>query len=78
MKNISCHTTRVLIRPEHAEANVINMYRSCLKMWMDGGWTTNAAYTISSPRAEHYVNVSVLIKFSQKTSVFTLIIISSP
>ena len=28
--------------------------------------------------ALHYVNVSVLIKFSQKTSVFTLIIISSP
>ena len=27
---------------------------------------------------DHYVNVSVLIKFSQKTSVFTLIIISSP
>ena len=26
----------------------------------------------------HYVNVSVLIKFSQQTSVFTLIIISSP
>ena len=26
----------------------------------------------------HYVNVSVLIKFSQKTSIFTLIIISSP
>ena len=26
----------------------------------------------------HYVNVFVLIKFSQKTSVFTLIIISSP
>ena len=26
----------------------------------------------------HYVNVSVLIKFSQKTSVFTLIIVSSP
>ena len=26
----------------------------------------------------HYVNVSVFIKFSQKTSVFTLIIISSP
>ena len=26
----------------------------------------------------HYVNVSVLIKFSQNTSVFTLIIISSP
>ena len=26
----------------------------------------------------HYVNVSVLIKFSQKTSVLTLIIISSP
>ena len=26
----------------------------------------------------HYVNVSVLIKFLQKTSVFTLIIISSP
>ena len=26
----------------------------------------------------HYVNVSVLIKNSQKTSVFTLIIISSP
>ena len=26
----------------------------------------------------HYVNVSVLIKFSQKTSLFTLIIISSP
>ena len=25
----------------------------------------------------HYVNVSVLIKFSQKTSVFTLIFISS-
>ena len=35
-----------------------------------------------SPRslklAFHYVNVSVLIKFSEKTSVFTLIIISSP
>ena len=26
----------------------------------------------------HYVNVSVFIKFSQKTSVFTLIFISSP
>ena len=26
----------------------------------------------------NYVNVPVLIKFSQKTSVFTLIIISSP
>ena len=26
----------------------------------------------------HYVNVSVLINFSQKTNVFTLIIISSP
>ena len=26
----------------------------------------------------HYVNVSVLIKFLQKTSVFTLIIVSSP
>ena len=26
----------------------------------------------------HYVNVSVLIKFSQKTSVFILIIVSSP
>ena len=26
----------------------------------------------------HYMNVSVLINFSQKTSVFTLIIISSP
>ena len=26
----------------------------------------------------HYVNVSVLIKFSQNTSVFTFIIISSP
>ena len=28
--------------------------------------------------ALHYVNVSVRIKFPQKTSVFTLIIISSP
>ena len=27
---------------------------------------------------QHYVNVSVLIKFSQKISVFTLIIVSSP
>ena len=26
----------------------------------------------------HYVNVSVLINFSEKTSVFTLIIVSSP
>ena len=26
----------------------------------------------------HYVNVSVFIKFSQKSSVFTLIIMSSP
>ena len=26
----------------------------------------------------HYVNLSILIKFSQKTSVFTLIIVSSP
>ena len=26
----------------------------------------------------HYVNVYVLIKFSEKTSVFTLIFISSP
>ena len=26
----------------------------------------------------HYVNVSGLIKFSQKTSIFTIIIISSP
>ena len=29
-------------------------------------------------RMVHYVNDSVLIKFSQKTNVFTLIIISSP
>ena len=29
-------------------------------------------------RPLHYVNVSVPLKFSQKTSVFTLIIISSP
>ena len=29
-------------------------------------------------RITHYVNVSVLIMFSQKTSVFTLTIISSP
>ena len=29
-------------------------------------------------RILHYVNVSVLIKFSQKTSVFTLLNISSP
>ena len=28
--------------------------------------------------SKHYVNVSVLIKFSQNASVFTLIIISSP
>ena len=27
---------------------------------------------------QHYVNVSVLIKFSQKISVFTIIIVSSP
>ena len=32
----------------------------------------SAAFT-----CHHYVNVSVLIKFSQKTSAFTLIIISS-
>ena len=35
-------------------------------------------YTIYLYSHHHYVNVSVLIKFSQKTSVFTLIIISSP
>ena len=29
-------------------------------------------------KKSHYVNVSVLIKFSEKISVFTLIIISSP
>ena len=29
-------------------------------------------------RMVHYVNDSVLIKFSQKTNVFTLIIINSP
>ena len=34
--------------------------------------------TIVSIVSYHYVNVSVLIKFSQKTSVFTSIIISSP
>ena len=28
--------------------------------------------------ATHYVNVSVVIQFSQKTSLFTLIVISSP
>ena len=33
---------------------------------------------VSVWRIMHYVNVSVLIKFSQTTSVFTLIIISSP
>ena len=32
----------------------------------------------SMSEISHYVNVSVLIKFSQKTSVFTLIIIGSP
>ena len=33
---------------------------------------------VTTKSRAHYVNVSVLIKFSQKTSVFTLIIISSP
>ena len=33
---------------------------------------------ISGAVLYHYVNVPILIKFSQKTSVFTLIIISSP
>ena len=32
----------------------------------------------NQPENIHYVNVSILIKFSQKTSVFTLIIVSSP
>ena len=32
----------------------------------------------SNTYPQRYVNVSVLIKFSQNTSVFTLIIISSP
>ena len=36
-----------------------------------------APFTCSTP-CVHYVNVSVLIKFSQKTRIFTLIIISSP
>ena len=36
-----------------------------------------AVFLLSITR-NHYVNVSVLIKFSQKTSFFTLIIISSP
>ena len=36
------------------------------------------AFEIANCCLFHYVNVSVLIKFSQKTSVFTLIIISSP
>ena len=37
-------------------------------------------YVLETPivHPSHYVNVSVRIKFSQKTSVFTLIIISSP
>ena len=35
-------------------------------------------FLILAGNKDHYVNVSVLIKFSQKTSVFTLIIISSP
>ena len=33
---------------------------------------------LRSLRFIHYVNVSILIKFSQNTSVLTLIIISSP
>ena len=35
-------------------------------------------HTVIFIKASHYVNVSVLIKFSQKTGVFTIIIISSP
>ena len=42
------------------------------------GQTFTMKLLISSRFRLHYVNVSVLIKFSQKTSVFTLIIISSP
>ena len=40
----------------------------------DAGWTGEACVTSKS----HYVNVSVLIKFLQKTILFTLIITSSP
>ena len=57
----------------------------------DGNLSSEAAWHASGPKFNpsfgtffhgdfviHYVNISVLIKFSQKTSVFTLIIISSP
>ena len=40
-----------------------------------------SCFTLQHPKIQnyaHYVNVSVLIKFSQNTSVFALIIISSP
>ena len=36
------------------------------------------AEVLQNGRKLHYVNVSVLNKFSQKTSVFTLSIVSSP
>ena len=38
----------------------------------------NDKFSLDTAQITHYVNVSVLIKFSQKTSLFTLIIISSP
>ena len=42
------------------------------------GFEGRTLVLIAPVPSHHYVNVSVLIKFSQKTSVFTLIIISSP
>ena len=55
---------------------VISLLCSCRVTTCD---SSTAVYFCSRlDNGTHYVNVSVLMKFSKKTSVFTFIIISSP
>ena len=67
-KSISCLCGSYVTR------NYLKRDRYDIKCNVPGEDRTYLKYTVS----RHYVNVSVHIKFSQKTSIFTLIIVSSP
>ena len=66
-KTLHLHCLKGLVQPDMTEKLSAKKKRKLFFL-----------YVRCQSRVAHYVHVSVLIKFSQKTSVFTLIIISSP
>ena len=60
------------------KVSVNQLYLLCFRNDIALNQETKCKVKSTAKVESHYMNVSILIKFSQKTSVFTLIIISSP